>query len=513
MSDNSGLIVAALAATEPELAGNEDSQTSWREAIEEQGARVLLYRQYEEGRHRSSITDQMRRMLRLKLENSGIDDFNDNYCQIIVDKMAGRLHISGITTKNDGVDKEWLQPLLEQNDFEALQGRVFRAAIREGDSYVMVDPRTLKWSAEPAYDGFSGVVAIFDDIRKTAVWACKLWSIGQSTDTGGINSVMQIVVYQPNRISYFIGDEGGTEISADMRFIDDAIVAETDMEPIVTNVRFWPVGKTPIVRFANKTDNYSSSGKSELRPAIPLQDALNRTLHSMVMASEFSAFRIKWAIGMEIDAQDLTPGAVVNLTIRDDNGKIVTGMTEEMARFLSAVRVGQFEETDMAQYISQIDKLAREISQVSQTPIYGVTTEGVLSGEALKQLEIGLIGKVERFQRDNADSVRELVTLTAEIQSAFINPLVGFTTVPTITTVSLTWKPAELLDTHARIDILVKMRKEAPGLWPDDFYRKEIGSLLSMTAEAIEKESFKANQAQANILESLVGGGGGIPVV
>lgn len=509
-SDNSKLIVSALAQTDPELAGNDDSQTSWAESIAQQGARVLLYRQYEEGDHRSGITDQMRDMLRLTAENSGLNDFNDNYCQIIVDKMAGRLHISKITTRSEDADKNWLVPLLERNDFEALQGRLFRAAIREGDAYVMVDPMTLKWSAEPAYDGFSGMVAIFDDIQKTPIWACKIWSVGQVDVDGGIKSRMNLIVYQPNKITYFFGEEGGQEVFRDDRFIE--LLGEDD-EFTVTNVRFWPVGKTPIVRFANKVDNYSSHGKSELRPAIPLQDALNRTLHSMVMASEFSAFRIKWAIGMEIDATGLTPGAVINLVIKDDNGKTVTSLTEEMAAFLQAVRVGQFDETDIGQYITQIDKLAREVSQVSQTPIYGVTTEGVISGEALKQLEIGLIGKAERFQRDNADSIRELIVLTAQIQSAFINPLVGFSNVPNISTISLTWKPTELLDTNTRIEILIKMRKDAPGLWDDDFFRREIGSLMGMTQEAIEKEGLKAQETQGNLLEALVGGGGGIPVV
>jgi hypothetical protein len=512
MSDNSGLVVAALAATEPSLAGNEDSQTSWREALEEQGARVLLYRKYEEGEHRSGITPQMKLMLRLEAEASGLNDFNDNYCQIIVDKMAGRLHISKISTKSETVDQQWLTPLLEQNDFEALQGRVFRAAIREGDSYVMVNPMTLKWSAEPAFDGFSGMVAVFDDIKKTAVWACKLWSEGIVEEAGGTTSVMKIVVYQPNKISYFVGDEGGSEVTPDNKVVE-TIINEKETITNETNVRFWPVGKTPIVRFANKTDNYSAVGKSELRPAIPLQDALNRTLHSMVMASEFSAFRLKWSIGMEIDERDIMPGAVINLVVKGEDGKPVTEMTEEAARFLAAVRVGQFEETDIGQYITQIDKLAREVSQVSQTPIYGVTTEGVLSGEALKQLEIGLIGKVERFQRDNADSVRELIQLTAEIQSSFVNTKVGFPSAPKITAVSLMWKPAELLDTHSRIEILIKMRKEAPGLWDDSLYQNEIGSLLGMSQERIESESTKAAQSQANLLESLVGGGGGIPVV
>jgi len=292
--------------------------------------------------------------------------------------------------------KTWLTDLLERNDFEALQGNIWRGAIRDGDTYVMVDPSTLNWSVEPAYDGFSGVVAIFDGTSKTPIWACKLWS--EATQGAGlspaevISTQMKMVVYQPNRISYWVGEAYSDTIAPDMMVAVEGSPAVSDRDEQFVNELVWPLGSTPIVHFYNQEDPTTFHGESELRPAIPLQDVLNRTLHSMTMASEFSGFRVKWSIGMEINANGITPGAVVNLVLTDSAGKIITEMTPEMAEFLKAVRVGEFEATDIGQYINQIDKIVREISQTTQTPIYGITVEGALSGEALKQLEIGLIG-------------------------------------------------------------------------------------------------------------------------
>ena len=104
-NDNSGLVVTALELTDAELATSVDAMSTWRQELQEQGARVTLYRQYEEGEHRSGITTQMRNMLRLPVDDTGIDDFNDNYCRIIVDKMASRLQVSEITTGDESIDK------------------------------------------------------------------------------------------------------------------------------------------------------------------------------------------------------------------------------------------------------------------------------------------------------------------------------------------------------------------------------------------------------------------------
>jgi hypothetical protein len=322
-------------------------------------------------------------------------------------------------------------------------------------------------------------------------------------------------VYEEGKITYWKGQEGSEEVEP------DAIVPILQMDPVLkmeipigfSNMQVWPLepAKTPIVHFVNNYDPSTPNGESELRPAIPLQDALNRTMYSMIMASEFSAFNIKWSIGMEIDADGITPGAVVNLVLKDKEGNIITEISEEMAAFLSAVKVGQFESTDISQYLGQIELLVREISQNTQTPIYGVTAQGNLSGEALKQLEIGLIGKCERYQNQNADAVRELITLTAQIQNAFAT---DFGEAPVFEDVSITWKSPELLDATAQIATLVTMRTDAVGLWSDEFYRTKIGALLGMSTTEITQEGEIAKQESQNRLETLVGAGAEtLPVV
>ncbi|HEY6019124.1 MAG TPA: phage portal protein, partial [Candidatus Paceibacterota bacterium] len=478
-SDNSGLIADALLKSNPALALSMDASNAFKAEVLEHGARVALYRDYERGDHRASVTDQMKKMLRIKDDDSGMVDFNGNYCGIVVDKMAGRLHVSEITTKDTSVDDDWLAPLLEENDWDNLQTTTFRGAIRDADSYIMVDPQTLTWTAEPAYDGFSGIVAIFETGARTPMWACKIWS--ESEDDANTNT-MRLVVYQPGSVSYWRGQEGGAEVEADSR-----VTVESEGEIVQQNNARFPLSKVPIVHFANRYENYSEEGESEIRAAVPLQDVYNRTLHSMVMASEFAAFRVAWSIGLEMNVDGYVPGAVINLLLKDASGNVINEPTDAMLAFMQAVRVGQFEATDLSQYINELDKIVREISQVTQTPIYGVTADGNLSGEALKQLEIGLIGKVIRFQQQNTDAVRELIELTAEIQNAF--RIEGLGNAPEIDQVAVTWKSPEILDVTSQIQALTQMRTSAPGLWSDDWYRSKIGGLLGMSQNDITKQA------------------------
>ena len=461
-SDNSQMIANALLRTDPQLYAAIDGFNSWRTGIKDRGDRVAKYRRYERGQHDSALTTQMRKMLRLSTDGQTFD-FNLNYCRIIVDKMAGRLRVSEITTSNEQEDL-YITDTLQRNDWDALQGVFYRAAIRDGDSFVMVDPESLKWTAEPAYDGFSGIVAIYSPMQDSPLWACKLWSEADTQDLAGSEPSstveMKMMVYQPDSI---------TAWTAPMNS-GDVMPAETTLT--------WNLGVVPIVHFANLIDNYTQYGESEIRVAIAPQDVINRTLHSMVMASEFSAFKVAWSIGMEIDKAGITPGAVLNMILQDASGNAIVDMTPEQIEFLKAVRVGEFSESDISQYTNQLDAITKHVSQISQTPIYGVTAEGNLSGEALRQLETGLIGKVQRFQRENGGAVKQLLELTAAVQNAFSTE---FGSAPELTEISVNWASAEIMDVTAAITSVLDIAERKPNLFSDDFLRQRIGALLGMT--------------------------------
>lgn len=513
MPDNSGLIIAALEATDPALALAIDARNSWQPDVKRRGARVAKYRRYERGDHDASMTNQMRAMLRLQVDDSRLNELCINYMPIIIDKMAGRLNVTEVKGENEAADT-YIADTLKRNDFESTQGMTFRGAIRDGDSYMMADPRSAKWTCEPAYDGFSGIVTIYMQGDDWPVWACKLWSyadmdVTEGDEAAGTTTKMHIKVYQPARISSWTGQTGSQTVDPAGKVVD----LGNGMGEVLDNIQPWPLGYVPIVHFADSIDNYTQYGESQIRKAMPAQDILNRTLYSMTMTNELTGFPVTWSIGMGLpNNSGVMPGSHLSFVLIGADGKPVTEPTEQQVEFMKTVKVGQFESADMSQFISELENLVKQISQVTQTPIYGVTAQGNLSGEALKQLEIGFIGKVKRFQRENSKAVTLLIQLTADIQAKFNT---GLGEAPALGQISVNWASPEILDVSAAITSILDIRERAPGLFDDDFLRGRIGALLDLTQSQIEKEGAKAGDSAAALFGDLVGGGTGrtVPIV
>jgi len=526
---NEKLIADALLKTSASLYSAVDGSNAWQAAIKKRGARTAKYRKYERGDHDSNLTTQQRKLLNIVADDAELNESNSNYCGIVVDMMAGRLEVSEITTDDEDAN-DWINETLQRNGFGSKQGEWYRGAIRDSESFVLVDPQTAMWSSEPAYDGRSGIIAIFDSMTQLPIWACKLWSVSEPADVStdakdlGDEKVIYMVVYQQTRITYWKGNSDSGSV--------DPVSVDSKSLPVLAsgNGYDWQLGVIPLIQFANKRDNYTPYGESEIRPVVPLQDIVNSTLYDMTMSSKLSAFKIYWSIGMEVDKDGIVPGSVINLVLKDKAGNVLTTLDEAAANYLKACKVGEFGTTDMLQYTNQLDKLEREISQVSATPVYGITAQGNLSGEALKQLESGLVGKVIRFQNENDNAIKLLLKMTAEIQKMFdvnksfvnkfstkIAKFMGFSAPPepptNIDMVSVNWKSPDIIDVSTQLIALSQLRRDNPGLWPDQWYRERIGALLSMSSTQITDEGDKAKMETVNSFDALIGGGGQIPLV
>src|SRR5205085_5557231 len=71
-------------------------------------------------------------------------------------------------------------------------------------------------------------------------------------------------------------------------------------ESVTADVIPNPFGVVPVFHFANNAD-LGQPGRSELEAAIPVQDGLNKSVLDMLVAMEFSAYRQRWAAGIEIE--------------------------------------------------------------------------------------------------------------------------------------------------------------------------------------------------------------------
>ena len=535
MTENVSLIVDALRKTDNVLYQQIAGGGAWKSALTKRAARVGKYRRYERGDHDQNLTKQQRNLLNITADDSELNESSSNYCGIVVDMMAARIKVNEITSDSEEATA-WITDTLERNSFVSKQGEWHRGAIRDSESYILIDPSTAMWTSEPAFDGHSGIVAIFDEMTQLPIWACKIWAISEPADLStdaedlGEETSVKVVVYQRSQITYWKGTAGSETLSPDTVKEVKGMNIIKDAEGNDLNGYDWKFGLIPLAQEANKRDNYTPYGESEIRVVIPLQDIVNGTLYDMQMASKLSAFKIYWSIGMEIDKDGIVPGSVVNMVLKDKSGNVVTMIDEDTARYMQSVRVGEFGVTDMSQYTNQLDKLEREISQVSQTPVYGITSQGNLSGEALKQLESGLIGKIVRFQNENTGALINLLKLTAEMQRQFqvnqdflgkfadaVMKILGLSAPKAppseLGAISVNWKSPEIINVNDQITALSTLRRDNPGLWPDDLYRERIGGLLGMTSVQIKDEGDKAVMESRNSFDMLIGGGGETPPV
>lgn len=408
---------------------------AWAEDTRQRAIKVALFRDMVDGDHPSNMTREMRNLLNIKaIEGQG--EFNDNYMDIVVQTEAERLTLNAVEADNDAATN-WVREVTAFNRLDAMQGDVHEGTIRDADSYVMTsfdnDKQMARFTHELAYDGISGIVPVYTsaDVAEMDM-AFKVWHI--VSDGGKLTDTTRVNAYYPDRIQKWISRDGNQ--------------LEPFVEPGVTdkdgNIAWvmgdgTPIG-IPIIHFRNR--GRQNWGRSELENAIPLQHVMNRFLHSFVFAAELTAFRIFKAKGFAAPS-GLTPGMIVQ--ILGENGG---PLPKDVIADFEAI-----DGDDLSQYIMALQWISQEIGRVTRTPAPELMGADDSSGEALKQREIGLIGKVERFQVKCGNSWEDVFGLAHKIHTAF-----GTKKPPAYERFTARWKDAEIRNDAVMIENAIKLR-------------------------------------------------------
>jgi len=414
------------------VAAGMELPTTWVDEINTWGLQVALFRQYAEGEHRAKLTTEMRDMLRIS--GSVLDSFNLNYCDLVIAKMGDRLTVAGIEADTPTATA-WSEEVLSYNRIDGLQMDVHDAALRDGITFVMVtfdnDDQQPMLAQELAWDGDTGVIPVYDRMGKRIKAAVKVW-YDAGTDR-------RVNFYFPDRVEKYDSDMGGG-----LRVhLDDGEPQHAEPMGEINGVVPWvnvangmPIG-VPVVPFVNRAKARLSYGVSEIASVIPGQDALNRTLVSMVMTAELSAFQIKVARGFEPPAA-VAPGSIITI------GK--EGLSKDQVADMSVL-----EQASLVPFISEAQFLIEQISNVSQTPLPGQSGD-TASGESLKQREVGLLGKVKRFQVKGGNAWEDVMRVAVNVQNAF-----GGRAAPTVKRWACKWENAELRNNKEVVENVVKL--------------------------------------------------------
>lgn len=348
-----------------------------------------LYRDYYEGDQKLTFSTEVFQ----RTFGSAFEGFRDNWMRPIVDVVLDKMLLEGITANDQGsqaaVNTVW--DVFRRNDIDEELFNLHEGGLVEGQSYVIVWPdndlgATIDW--QPA-----GLVRVrYDsDRRRQAKWAVKRWQ----TDEGAV----YVTIYTPTHAWKFIQvDESDANLrssSTDALVTIPEIGTISGLRPREVEGEAFPLphsfGRVPVVEFNNV------SYRSEIKDAIPQQDALNKSLLDLLVASEFAAVPQKviesmanapaggWKTGAA-EVWHLKPGF-------DADGKVVGSSW------------GTFDTMDPGNFIKVVEMFLQHIAFTSRTPVrYFMQSDrggrgDAPSGESLQVEDKPLNDKVARKQR------------------------------------------------------------------------------------------------------------------
>lgn len=304
-------------------------------------------------------------------------EFALNLCPAVVDAVRDKLVITGwrVEEGEDSVpDEAW--KIWQANRMGKRAGEIHKEAARNGDAYaiVWVDPA----GNVTIYPQKAATCTVFYDEETPGkiLWAAKYWTTA--------DKMVRVNLFYPDRIEKLISKKKSEGSIPDGK---EFIEFTDGGPPTVAN----PYGVVPVFHFGNNAD-IGSFGTSELASAIPVQDALNKSVLDMLVAMEFASYRQRWASGIEIEY--------------DDNGKPIPPFTAGIERLWVTehpeAKFGDFEAANLEQFLKIKESFRVDIATVTGTPLYYFTQTGANfpSGESLKKSETRFVNKV----RDRMES-------------------------------------------------------------------------------------------------------------
>lgn len=332
-------------------------------------------------------------------------EFALNLCPVVCDAIKDKLHVTGFSVDSFGVmssPSSRVSPndsdnsansvnsatrrIWQSNRMAVRAGEVHKEALKNGDGYVIVWPDPSGKAAIFPQRAANMTVIYGEDSPGVIELAAKCWRDEEK--------FVRLNLFYPDRIERYVSrskSEGSLPEASDFVPLRSGLANEETQagslrsDSVIPN----PYGVVPVFHFANNAD-IGQHGRSELEAAIPIQDGLNKAVLDMLVAMEFSAYRQRWAAGIEIEY--------------DEAGKPIAPFQAGVDRLWIAdsaeAKFGDFAAGELEQFLKVKDGFRIDIASVTGTPLnYLLQTIGdVPSGESLRRSEARFIAKVRDRQ-------------------------------------------------------------------------------------------------------------------
>ena len=308
--------------------------------------------------------------------------FTQNWCGVVVDSVTERMEFKQFQVQNNEVATKTMNAWFEASGLNLDADDAELCALVTGESYVITWPNE---DGLEAYYNDSRMCHIFYDPekKKKKMLGGKWWEE---------ETRLRLTLYYPTRLEYYAADLKSSQGSKPASKISHKsfqplLLNETDPES------WWaenPLGIVPLWHLRRET----RAIKSELGPSIlDMQDAINKLMNDMMVASEFGAFKQRYVISQaDVGTLKNSPNEIWDLPGGDGLGQ--------------PTQVGEFGETQLDNFMGQIEKLATAVAKMSRTPQYyfflGARADP--SGETLLAMDAPLVKKaqsyIKRFRRE-----------------------------------------------------------------------------------------------------------------
>lgn len=395
--------------------------------------------------------------------------FEINWCSVIVDATLDRIQLQGFDTRKTEVDKR-LKDLFANLHLDIEADEAHNAALATTQGFI------IAWKdgdeTELYYNDPRLCEIVYDSAHpKKKLFAAKWFVLEDERH--------EMTLYYTDRIEHWQTDK------KDPRSWKAFTLRETDPNPF---------GVIPV---------FELQSPGEFVKVTSIQDAINKLFSDMMVAAEFGAAPMRWAIS-QADPGDIKNGPNVWAWFPAGDG---TGQ---------AASVGQFEATSLENYHASMDKLANQMAIITRTPKHYLLQFGSnISGEALMTMEAPLTKKVGKRQRVFGAVWQEIAAFLLKMEGIEIEPA----------EITVLWKRAESVQVYTEaqarqlgvntgIPLITLLRREG---WTDvEIERMQKDQELQdkakrTVAQAVLKDlKMRQEQNAFNLQEQAVAEAGGV---
>lgn len=364
-------------------------------------------------------------------------EFAMNLCPAICDAVRDKLKVTGfgvqsaglqrrvrrrsvkedftkrtvIDVRATGTDLQYdIHRIWNRNRMAQRAGELHKEALKNGDAYAVV------WFDSAGqvtiYPQRASTCTVFydEELPGRVAWAAKYWRTADKRT--------RLNLFYPDRIEKYVSKkESEATLPEAKEFV--SLASPISKAPSLTSIDLPlgaqdlgygtipnPYGIVPVFHFANNTD-IGAFGQSELLQAIPVQDGLNKSVLDMLVAMEFSAYRQRWAAGIEIEY--------------DDEGKAAAPFTAGIEHLWIAqdpnARFGDFNTANLEQFLKVKDSFRVDMASVTGTPLHYFlqNARGFASGESLKKNETRFLAKVRDRQTAFGQTWADLMSFAVNL--------------------------------------------------------------------------------------------------